>query len=62
MHIKINPGHSLFKLNLETGEIIRIPNDSIIEKGILYCSSLNIKNAKKRFEKMIDHVILNHKP
>lgn len=56
MQIKINPGHSLFKLNLETGEITRIPNDNIIEKGILYCSSLNMKNAKKRFEKMINYL------
>ena len=56
MKIKINPGHSLFKL-IKTGEIVRIPNDSELEKGVLYTSALNMKNAKKRFEKMINYLI-----
>lgn len=60
MQIKINPGHGLFKLNLETGEIIRITNDSPLEKGILYTSALNMKNAKKRFEKMVNYLTKQH--
>ena len=61
MYTKSYPNHSLFRLNLETGEIEKIEKTGI-EKGFLYTFALNMVNAKKKFEKMIDYALLNHKP
>lgn len=59
--IKLYPGHSLFRLDIMSGEITLIKPENVkLEKGILYTSALNMKNAKRRFEKMVDYLITNN--
>lgn len=65
--LKYIPGLSLFKLNVETLEIEKVIIESVFdinkkkssfavqfEKGHLYCVALNLKNAKKKFAKMLN--------
>lgn len=62
--IKFHKGHTLYKKNVETGEISKANFEPIeyntngnnnrkviIEKGYIYASALNVKNAKKKFNK-----------
>ena len=58
MNLNKHKGHKLFSLNLITGEIKECDTGTPeIRKQILYASSLNKKNAMKRFDKMINHLL-----
>lgn len=67
IELLIKPGHSLYRLNVETMEITEVDrnpgyrfvvDDYVV--GSLYASALNLTNAQKKFNKMIDYIIKNH--
>jgi len=65
IQILIRPGHKLFKCNLSDGIIHEVDRggdtsrfyESEYEKGTLYASALNMLNAKKKFDKMVEYII-----
>lgn len=64
IELLIKPGHKLYRCNVNDGEIVEVDSKPgyrfIVEDyvaGDLYVSALNQVNAKRKFEKMINHII-----
>lgn len=65
IEIMIKPGHKLYKVNIDDGEIIQVDTAGNTSrfyiadyiKGELYASALNIKNAKRKFERMVQYIV-----
>jgi len=67
--IQPHKGHSVYELNIETGEIVLAKYKTasinfrtgegkkviVVKENHLYTTSLNMKNAKRRFLKMINN-------
>lgn len=71
-NLRLRKGHALYKLNFKNGVISKVDLDDpktvsfdgvkerrkvTMEEGYLYQTALNDKNAKRKFEKMVDKII-----
>jgi len=58
--IKIMPGHKCYKLKVTPDGMDVVVVDKIEHADGLYCSATNVKNAVKKFNKMLEAVLDIH--